>query len=174
MSKAELLQHVWDPSDERDANVVEVYIGYLRRKLDRPGERSHIDTVRSAGYRLSAERWPRPAGRAMVRRLRHLFVGVRLRVTAAAVLAVACAFGVSAAVVEVTLQHDRHNVLMATARVQARRSAPSTRPFDRPSTLPPTPSLQSGLIQVLYDGRVRGGQPLLASERPACGCRATR
>ena len=32
-----LLQHVWDPSDERDANVVEVYIGYLRRKLDRPG-----------------------------------------------------------------------------------------------------------------------------------------
>ncbi len=53
VSKAELLQHVWDPSDERDANVVEVYIGYLRRKLDRPGELSHIDTVRSAGYRLS-------------------------------------------------------------------------------------------------------------------------
>jgi DNA-binding response OmpR family regulator len=52
--KADLLQHVWDPSDDRDANVVEVYIGYLRRKLDRPGERSHIDTVRSAGYRLSA------------------------------------------------------------------------------------------------------------------------
>jgi DNA-binding response OmpR family regulator len=52
--KADLLQHVWDPSDERDANVVEVYIGYLRRKLDRPGEPSHIDTVRSAGYRLSA------------------------------------------------------------------------------------------------------------------------
>jgi DNA-binding response OmpR family regulator len=53
VSKADLLQHVWDPSDERDANVVEVYIGYLRRKLDRPGEASHIDTVRSAGYRLS-------------------------------------------------------------------------------------------------------------------------
>ncbi|HEY3810394.1 MAG TPA: response regulator transcription factor [Acidimicrobiales bacterium] len=51
--KADLLQHVWDPSDERDANVVEVYVGYLRRKLDRPGEPSHIDTVRSAGYRLS-------------------------------------------------------------------------------------------------------------------------
>jgi DNA-binding response OmpR family regulator len=51
--KAELLQHVWDPSDERDANVVEVYIGYLRRKLDRPGQPSRIDTVRSAGYRLS-------------------------------------------------------------------------------------------------------------------------
>jgi DNA-binding response OmpR family regulator len=54
VSKADLLQHVWDPSDDRDANVVEVYVGYLRRKLDRPGERSHIDTVRSAGYRLAS------------------------------------------------------------------------------------------------------------------------
>jgi DNA-binding response OmpR family regulator len=53
--KTELLQHVWDPAVERDANVVEVYIGYLRRKLDRPGEASHIDTVRSAGYRLSGD-----------------------------------------------------------------------------------------------------------------------
>ena len=58
VSKAELLKHVWDPIDERDANVVEVYIGYLRRKLDRPGEPSHIDTVRSAGYRLAG---PGPA-----------------------------------------------------------------------------------------------------------------
>ena len=53
VSKAELLQHVWDPTDGRDANVVEVYVGYLRRKLDRPGEPSRIDTIRSAGYRLS-------------------------------------------------------------------------------------------------------------------------
>ena len=120
VSKAELLQHVWDPSDERDANVVEVYIGYLRRKLDRPGEPSHIDTVRSAGYRLSGPNAGPvgPDGR-WLRRIRQLFSGVRLRVTAAAVLAVACAFGVSAAVVEVTLQHDRHNVLMTTARLQA-------------------------------------------------------
>jgi two-component system OmpR family response regulator len=58
VSKAELLQHVWDPSDERDANVVEVYIGYLRRKLDRPGEPSRIETVRSAGYRLSGPSLP--------------------------------------------------------------------------------------------------------------------
>jgi two-component system OmpR family response regulator len=53
VSKADLLQHVWDPSLERDANVVEVYVGYLRRKLDRPGQPSCIDTVRSAGYRMS-------------------------------------------------------------------------------------------------------------------------
>jgi DNA-binding response OmpR family regulator len=52
VSKAELLDHVWDPGTERDPNVVEVYIGYLRRKLDEPGRLSHIETVRSLGYRL--------------------------------------------------------------------------------------------------------------------------
>jgi DNA-binding response OmpR family regulator len=53
VSKNELLDHVWDPSAERDPNVVEVYVGYLRRKLDRPGEQSHIETIRSFGYRLA-------------------------------------------------------------------------------------------------------------------------
>lgn len=52
VSKTELLQHVWDGNAERNPNVVEVYVGYLRRKLDRSGGPSHIDTVRSAGYRL--------------------------------------------------------------------------------------------------------------------------
>jgi two-component system OmpR family response regulator len=52
VSKAELLDHVWDPASERDPNVVEVYIGYLRRKFDQPGQPSHIETVRSLGYRL--------------------------------------------------------------------------------------------------------------------------
>ncbi len=54
VSKAELLDHVWDPGQERDPNVVEVYVGYLRRKLDQPGLPSHIETVRSFGYRLVA------------------------------------------------------------------------------------------------------------------------
>jgi DNA-binding response OmpR family regulator len=54
VSKAELLEHVWDPESERDPNVVEVYIGYLRRKLDRPGRPSHVETVRSLGYRIAA------------------------------------------------------------------------------------------------------------------------
>lgn len=52
VSKAELLDHVWDPATERDPNVVEVYVGYLRRKLDQPGRAPHIETVRSLGYRL--------------------------------------------------------------------------------------------------------------------------
>jgi DNA-binding response OmpR family regulator len=58
VSKAELLNHVWDQASGRDPNVVEVYVGYLRRKLDRTGEASHIDTVRSFGYRLAASGGP--------------------------------------------------------------------------------------------------------------------
>lgn len=54
VAKSELLDHVWDQSNERDPNVVEVYVGYLRRKLDIPGQPSHIETVRSLGYRLVA------------------------------------------------------------------------------------------------------------------------
>ena len=54
LTKEELLHHVWD--DERlDPNVVEVYIGYLRRKIDAPFDRTSIETVRGRGYRLVAQ-----------------------------------------------------------------------------------------------------------------------
>ena len=38
-----------------DPNVVEVYVGYLRRKIDQPFGRHSLDTVRGAGYRLVAD-----------------------------------------------------------------------------------------------------------------------
>jgi DNA-binding response OmpR family regulator len=50
VSKTELLDHVWDASEETALNAVEVYIGYLRRKLGR----DVLETVRGAGYRLVA------------------------------------------------------------------------------------------------------------------------
>jgi two-component system, OmpR family, response regulator len=52
LSRLELLEHVWDHSYENRSNVIEVYVGYLRDKLDRPREPSLIETVRGAGYRL--------------------------------------------------------------------------------------------------------------------------
>lgn len=52
-SKSELLERVWGEAGTGDANVVEVYVGYLRRKLDPPGRPSHVETVRSLGYRLA-------------------------------------------------------------------------------------------------------------------------
>ena len=49
VSKTELLDHVWDAAEDTDPNAVEVYIGYLRRKLGR----EVLQTVRGAGYRLA-------------------------------------------------------------------------------------------------------------------------
>jgi DNA-binding response OmpR family regulator len=51
VSKTELLDHVWDASLETAPNAVEVYVGYLRRKLGRDA----LETVRGAGYRLTAK-----------------------------------------------------------------------------------------------------------------------
>lgn len=53
VSKIEILDHVWSDSFDRDPNVVEVYVGYLRRKIDKPFELPLIETVRGHGYRLA-------------------------------------------------------------------------------------------------------------------------
>ena len=50
--KNELLDEVWGLDFEGDPNVVEVYVGYLRRKIDDPFNRHTLETVRGAGYRL--------------------------------------------------------------------------------------------------------------------------
>lgn len=49
VSKTELLDHVWDASVDTAPNAVEVYVGYLRRKIGR----ERLETVRGAGYRLA-------------------------------------------------------------------------------------------------------------------------
>lgn len=53
VSKADILAHVWDDAFAGDPNIVEVYIRYLRRKVDLPFGRSSIETIRGAGYRLA-------------------------------------------------------------------------------------------------------------------------
>ncbi|MEV5967412.1 response regulator transcription factor [Kribbella sp. NPDC051952] len=53
VSKSEILDNVWDPAFEGDPNVVEVYIRYLRLKLDAPFNRHAIETIRGMGYRLN-------------------------------------------------------------------------------------------------------------------------
>jgi two-component system OmpR family response regulator len=53
VSKTEILDSVWDPHYEGDVNIVEVYVGYLRRKIALPpGAAGSIDTVRGVGYRM--------------------------------------------------------------------------------------------------------------------------
>lgn len=52
LSRQQLLQAVWGLSHFTTSNVVDVYVRYLRRKLDRPGLPPSIETVRGAGYRV--------------------------------------------------------------------------------------------------------------------------
>jgi two-component system, OmpR family, response regulator len=52
VSKRFALDEVWDPALGDDSNVLEVYVSYLRRKVDQPFGRHAIRTVRGAGYRL--------------------------------------------------------------------------------------------------------------------------
>jgi len=54
--KSDILNAVWDWDFDGDPNLVEVYIGYLRRKIDDPFDRASIETVRGVGYRLRADR----------------------------------------------------------------------------------------------------------------------
>jgi two-component system OmpR family response regulator len=55
LSRTQILDHVWDFAYDGTSNVVEVYIRYLRQKIDRPFDRQSIETVRGSGYRLRAD-----------------------------------------------------------------------------------------------------------------------
>jgi two-component system, OmpR family, response regulator len=55
LTRLELLEHAWDLGYESRSNVVDVYIRYLRAKLDRPFGVDSIETVRGVGYRLRAD-----------------------------------------------------------------------------------------------------------------------
>jgi two-component system OmpR family response regulator len=52
LTRLDLLEHAWDYAYENRSNIVDVYVGYLRAKIDRPFGRHSIETVRGVGYRL--------------------------------------------------------------------------------------------------------------------------
>ncbi|MDW3178269.1 MAG: response regulator transcription factor [Acidimicrobiia bacterium] len=54
VSKRDLIEHVWN-DDQLEDSVIQVYVGYLRRKIDEPFGRQSIETVRGIGYRLNAQ-----------------------------------------------------------------------------------------------------------------------
>jgi two-component system, OmpR family, response regulator len=55
LSRLDLLEHAWDYSYENRSNVIDVYVRYLREKIDRPFRVRSIETVRGAGYRLRVD-----------------------------------------------------------------------------------------------------------------------
>ena len=52
LSRYQLLEHAWDYAYENRSNVVDVYVRYLREKIDSPFGRDSLETVRGVGYRL--------------------------------------------------------------------------------------------------------------------------
>ena len=52
LSRVQLLDAAWDIAFESHSNVVDVYVRYLREKIDRPVGRNSVETVRGVGYRL--------------------------------------------------------------------------------------------------------------------------
>jgi two-component system OmpR family response regulator len=58
LTRTRMLEHVWDFAYDPASNVVDQYVGYLRRKIDRPFGRADLETVRGVGYRLRAPKGP--------------------------------------------------------------------------------------------------------------------
>jgi two-component system OmpR family response regulator len=55
LSRYQLLEHAWDGAYENRSNVIDVYVRYLREKIDRPFGRRSLETVRGVGYRLAKD-----------------------------------------------------------------------------------------------------------------------
>jgi DNA-binding response OmpR family regulator len=55
LTRPMITQHVWGMDFDPESNIIDVYVGYLRRKIDAEGERRLLQTVRGSGYMLSAE-----------------------------------------------------------------------------------------------------------------------
>ena len=55
LSRLHLLEHAWDFAYDNRSNIVDVYVGHLRRRIDEPFGRRSLETVRGAGYRLRAD-----------------------------------------------------------------------------------------------------------------------
>ena len=58
LTRTRILEHVWDFAYDPASNVVDQYVGYLRRKIDRPFGRADLETVRGVGYRLRKPEGP--------------------------------------------------------------------------------------------------------------------
>jgi two-component system OmpR family response regulator len=59
LTRTRILEHVWDYAYDGNSNIIDQYVAYLRRKIDRPFGMEQLETVRGAGYRLAV---PDPPG----------------------------------------------------------------------------------------------------------------
>jgi two-component system, OmpR family, response regulator len=55
LTRTRILEHAWDMAFDPASNIVDQYVGYLRRKIDKPFGRDSLKTLRGAGYRLDPD-----------------------------------------------------------------------------------------------------------------------
>ena len=174
VTKSEILDAVWDADYDGDDNVVEVYIGYLRRKIDQPFGRTAIETVRGVGYRLVAGRRMRRApagGHGVLRR----FGGVRVRAAMAATIVVALILGL-AAVTFVLLQRRQLEATLTDVAAQGAAAVAGqvARDGAGAADVIPTGGGERTLVQVIgSDGLVVRSSPAIVGEPPVRGPSAT-
>ena len=104
ISQLSLLEHAWDYDYENRSNVVEVYVGYLRQKIDRPFGVRSLETVRGAGYRLRRDGGVGAAAAALWLAVSR--VPIRWRLTAAFALAMVVVLAAAAVFVYLRLEAD--------------------------------------------------------------------
>jgi two-component system copper resistance phosphate regulon response regulator CusR len=56
LSRTMIIEHVWDQNFDGITNIVDVYVGHLRSKIDHPHEQKLIHTIRGGGYSLAEDR----------------------------------------------------------------------------------------------------------------------
>ena len=160
LSRFDLLEQVWGYDYENRSNVVEVYVRYVREKIDRPFGRNSLQTVRGVGYRLCGRGIAPDYQPADLQRwLRRLPIRWRLTLMFAAVMAVLLAGADRVPVLPLPLGPGlQHQPGPARPRAGHRQPGPSTR-------TPPTPAARSvscpttanNVVQVLDEhGRVLG------------------
>ena len=152
LTQMQLLEAAWDLGYEQRSNVVEVYVRYLREKIDRPFGVRSIETVRGAGYRL------RKDGGERVSRL-----PIRLRLTAAFALAMVVVLAAAGLFVYLRLEARPRRERDTPGSTHARGRGGGVRRRRRRAR-PADP--EEGFAQLLSAGRARA--------RPAGGARARR
>lgn len=62
LTRTKIMEHIWDFAFDPASNIVDQYVAFLRRKVDRPFGVNQLETIRSAGYRLNEQPVPAPGG----------------------------------------------------------------------------------------------------------------
>ena len=149
LSRYQLLEHAWDYDYENRSNVVEVYVRYLREKIDRPFGVKSLETVRGAGYRLRRD------GGSLSR------LPIRVRMTAAFALAMTLLIAAMGVFVYERQESNLDEIVNTSLRSRSDDVAALVRSSDSSRSVVGGPRLvesDEGFIQILTRQRAIAGR----------------